>query len=288
MSKKYYVVWKGAKTGVFDNWSTVQSLTSGRADAQFMGFPSAAEAETAFQSTYTKALMKRSLKTPPRIGADYPAAAKTANSTQNSVQSSIQNKGSTSGKVAGITVRSDREINKADIDIYCDGACSPNPGKSGTGVAVYHSGEIHSLWYGAFDANGTNNTAELIGMLQAFKLAKAYIKANASAPKSIQVLSDSKYSIDSITKWATGWKNKGWKKANGEAIKNPELVKTCYSIYQEIKKKISITHVKGHANIEGNELADRMAVLARTTHEVNFLQYQKTINIREILALEPD
>jgi len=275
MSKKYYVVWKGVKTGVFDNWSTVQSVTSGRADAQFMGFPSKTEAEAAFQSTYTKALTQRSLKTPPRTGGDYPAAAKTA--------SSSASRATSSAKPAGSTVRSDREVNKSNIDIYCDGACSPNPGKSGTGVAVYHQGEIHSLWYGAYNANGTNNTAELIGMLQAFKLAQAYIKANPG--KTIQVLSDSKYSIDSITKWATGWKNKGWKKANGEVIKNPELVKTCYTLYQEIKKHISITHVKGHANIEGNELADRMAVLARTSRETGFIQYEKSINISEILAM---
>lgn len=276
MSKKYYVVWKGAQTGVFDNWTTVQSVTSGRADAQFMGFPSQAEAQTAFQTTYTKALMQRSLKTPPRTGSAYPAAEKTSNATAS--------KSTSAGKVAGATIRSEREINKADIDIYCDGACSPNPGKSGTGVAVYHQGKINSLWFGAFDANGTNNTAELIGMLQAFKLAKAYINANPD--KTIQVLSDSKYSIDSITKWATGWKNKGWKKASGEPIKNPELVKACYTLYQEIKKQIVVSHVKGHANIEGNELADRMAVRARTSREKGFVQYQEEINIREILALE--
>jgi len=274
MSKKYYVVWKGAKTGVFDNWTTVQSITSGRPDAQFMGFPSQAEAQAAFQSTYTKALTQRSLKTPPRNGSDYPAAAKTASSTRST----------SSGKPSGGTIRSEREIAKSDIDIYCDGACSPNPGKSGTGVAVYHQGKIHSLWYGAYNANGTNNTAELIGMLQAFKLAKAYIDKNPD--KTIQVLSDSKYSIDSITKWATGWKNKGWKKANGEVIKNPELVKACYTIYQEIKRNISISHVKGHANIEGNELSDRMAVLARMSKETDFIQYQESINIRDILAME--
>jgi ribonuclease HI len=278
MSKKYYVVWKGSKTGVFDNWTTVQSVTSGRADAQFMGFPSQAEAEAAFKSTYTKALTQRSLKTPPRTGTEYPAAAKTASSSSSRATSST--------KPAGSTVRSDREVTQSNIDIYCDGACSPNPGKSGTGVAVYHQGEISSLWYGAYNANGTNNTAELIGMLQAFKLAKAYIDTNPN--KTIQVLSDSKYSIDSITKWATGWKNKGWKKANGEAIKNPELVKACYTLYQEIKKQISITHVKGHANIEGNELADRMAVLARTSQEIGFIKYEKNINIREILATESD
>ena len=61
MSKKYYVVWKGAKTGVFEQWNDVKNHTQGRADAQYMGFPSKAEAEAAFQSTYTKALTKRSM-----------------------------------------------------------------------------------------------------------------------------------------------------------------------------------------------------------------------------------
>jgi ribonuclease HI len=98
-------------------------------------------------------------------------------------------------------------------------------------------------------------------------------------------LSDSKYSIDSITKWAAGWQRKGWKKANGEAIKNPELVKACYALYQEIKAQLTITHVKGHANIEGNELSDRMAVLARMKQTANFVQYTDTINIKDILAM---
>jgi ribonuclease HI len=48
MSKKFYVVWKGAKTGVFSTWAEVQNYTQGRSDAQFMGFPSKVEAEAAF------------------------------------------------------------------------------------------------------------------------------------------------------------------------------------------------------------------------------------------------
>ena len=61
MSKKYYVVWKGVKTGVFSVWSEVKANIDGRSDAQYMGFPSEQEARQAFASTYTKALMKRSL-----------------------------------------------------------------------------------------------------------------------------------------------------------------------------------------------------------------------------------
>ncbi|GHE98467.1 ribonuclease H family protein [Thalassotalea profundi] len=253
MAKKYYVIWKGKETGIFDNWGTVQALTAGRSDAQFMGFPSKKEAEAAFKESYTKALMNRSKS---------------------------NNSSSTTSRATASTSLS--PAIKADIQIYCDGACSPNPGKSGTGVAVYQHQKLTELWYGLYNENGTNNTAELNGMLAAFKLAKQYL----STHESVQVLSDSKYSIDSITKWAAGWKNKGWKKANGEAIKNPELVQACFALYQELKNKITISHVKGHANNEGNELSDRMAVYARMQKEVELVRFTETLDIKTILAME--
>ncbi|MGB1197395.1 MAG: ribonuclease H family protein [Thalassotalea sp.] len=255
MAKKFYVVWKGEKTGVFDDWGTVQRLTAGRSDAQFMGFPSKAEAESAFKASYTKALMNRS-----KNGTGSSTAKRTSSLGNAPVAPAI----------------------KADVQIYCDGACSPNPGKSGTGVAVYQQKKLTDLWYGLYNANGTNNTAELNGLLASFKLAKQYLATN----EHVQILSDSKYSIDSITKWASGWKNKGWKKANGEAIKNPELVQACYTLYLEIKSKITVSHVKGHANNEGNELSDRMAVHARKQKELGLVRYTDTLDIRTILAME--
>jgi len=257
MAKKYYVVWKGLKTGVFDNWPAAQKNTAGRADAQFMGFPTKEEAEQAFASTYTKALMKRSMS----------KSGNTSSATLNKPE-----------KVSLLN----NNKSKTQISIYCDGACSPNPGKSGTGVAVYEENILTQLWCGLFEPNGTNNTAELNGMLEAFKLAVPFIKNG----KTVNVLSDSKYSIDSITKWAQGWQKKGWKKANGEAIKNPELVKACFELYQQIKTNVVISHVKGHANIEGNELADRMAVIARKKRIDGFEKYLETMDIKTILAME--
>jgi len=263
MSKKFYVVWKGAKTGVFSTWSEVQSHTQGRADAQFMGFPSKEEAENAFVSTYTKALMKRSLAN--KGSSTSKPTTKKTNTTN------------TSNK----TVSATSTVN-AEIQIYCDGACSPNPGKSGTGLAVYQQGKISALYYGLYQANGTNNTAELNGLLYAFKLAKKYL----SKVEKVQVLSDSKYSIDCITKWAKGWQAKGWTRGKGEEIKNLALIKECFSLYQEIKTQLVISHVKGHANIEGNELSDRMAVLARVQQQETLIKYQGELDIKTILAME--
>lgn len=257
MSKKYYVVWKGAKTGVFDNWAIVQSLTSGRADAQFMGFPSKQEAEKAFSESYTKALMNRSKSKPANT-----SSTKKSTNTRSFANTTMSR-------------------NEADINIYCDGACSPNPGKSGTGMAVYHRDDIKELWYGLHQNMGTNNTAELNGMLEAFRYAKPFIENR----QSVQVLSDSKYSIDCITKWAKGWKNKGWTRGKGEEIKNLEIIKECFALYESLKHALVITHVKGHANIEGNELSDRMAVLARMNKETSFVKYNHNIVIADILAM---
>ncbi|MEW6995665.1 ribonuclease H family protein [Colwelliaceae bacterium MEBiC 14330] len=265
MSKKFYVIWKGAQTGIFTTWPEVQQHTAGRSDAQYMGFTSQTEAEQAFASTYTKALMKRSLKK----GASTATAHTKANTKKQSKR-----------------LNADKKNNNgvSDIEIYCDGACSPNPGKSGTGLAVYESGQLSSLYYGLYQKNGTNNTAELNGMLCAFQLAEHFIKKDSE--KSICILSDSKYSIDCITKWAKGWQAKGWKRGKGEEIKNLALVQQCYARYQTIETKISIRHVKGHANIEGNELSDRMAVYARKQQQESMVRYTEAININAILAME--
>ena len=117
--------------------------------------------------------------------------------------------------------------------------------------------ELTELWYGLYQQVGTNNTAELHGLKQAFILAKEKLKAGLS----VAIYCDSKYSIDCITKWATGWEKKGWTKSGGE-IKNLDIIKPAYALYQELASQITIYHVNGHVGIEGNELADRMSIVA--------------------------
>ena len=136
------------------------------------------------------------------------------------------------------------------IEIYCDGACKGNPGKSGSGLAIYEKKDKPILLFGDFNNYGTNNTAELNALYKALLISKDYTKSI--------IKTDSKYSIDSITKWAYNWKKANWTKKGGE-IKNLEIIKKSHNLYEEIKKNVSIEYVKGHAGIEGNELADRMA-----------------------------
>lgn len=150
-------------------------------------------------------------------------------------------------------VKTENTKNDGSLSIYCDGACSGNPGEAGSGLAVYSTDSNPVLYHGAYVKNGTNNIAELNALFKALKLCES----NPNHQNTI--FSDSKYSIDCICTWAYGWKAKGWTKKSGE-IKNLELIKEAHFLYEKIKDNITIKHVKGHAGIEGNELADRMAV----------------------------
>jgi len=50
--KKYYVVWKGRKTGIFTAWAECEAQVKGFVGAEYKAFGSLKEAETAFQSKY--------------------------------------------------------------------------------------------------------------------------------------------------------------------------------------------------------------------------------------------
>ena len=167
------------------------------------------------------------------------------------------------------------KINK--IEIYCDGACLNNPGKAGSGLSIYINDDNPILLYGQYVKEGTNNIAELNALHKALCLTQKYKGAN------ITILSDSRYSIDCISKWAYSWKSKAWTKKGGE-IKNLNIIKKAHELYDDIKDKIDLKHVKAHCGIEGNELADRMAMMAIKSQNKEYKKYvYKDIN--EVLQL---
>ena len=260
MAKKYYVVWKGRTPGIFTTWNECKTQVDGFAGARYKSFPTLGEAESA-------------------LGGK---ASSASSSTSTSGSSSTKPSAAGKPKKAKVPPLSQQQITDMpfDIKIFTDGACEPNPGEAGTGLAVYLKNELTELWYGLYQPMGTNNTAELQGLKQALILAKEKLQAGLS----IAIYCDSKYSIDCITKWASGWEKKGWTKSGGE-IKNLDIIKPAYALYQELASQITIYHVNGHVGIEGNELADRMSIVAISSKEKNLSRYSETDDLTEILAL---
>ena len=209
MAKKFYVIWVGREPGIYTDWPTAQKQIIKFSGAKYKSFPTKAEAEAAFSG-----------------GTVSSAGKPSSNSSKNT------NKGN---NLSAPPI-------KTDVVIYCDGGCDPNPGKAGSGVAVYQNDQLIQLWYGVYNPNGTNNTAELNALFYSLQLAQHATKQGLSA----QILCDSMYSIQCIRDWAEGWEKNGWKKKTGE-IKNLEIIKLAYALYNEIKDTVLLSHVKAHA-----------------------------------------
>jgi ribonuclease HI len=242
MAKKFYVIWVGREPGIYTDWPTAQKQVIKFAGAKYKSFPTKAEADAAFTDGSVSSV---------------------------ATSSASQGLSKTSGLKKSGNNLSAPPI-KTDVVIYCDGGCEPNPGKAGSGVAVYQNDALIQLWYGIYNPNGTNNTAELNALFYSLQLAQHATQQGLSA----QILCDSMYSIQCIRDWAAGWEKNGWKKKTGE-IKNLEIIKQAYVLYNEIKDKVLLSHVKAHAGTEGNELADRMTMVAVERKDLGWVQYGK-------------
>jgi len=138
------------------------------------------------------------------------------------------------------------------ISVYTDGACEEN-GRRGAraGIGVYwgpnHRFNVSEPLLG----RQTNNRAEIHAAIRAIRQAKS------EGLPGINVHTDSKFMIKSITEWIQKWKRNGWKLSTGSPVINRED----FEELEEAKKGIIVrwVYVKGHAGHAGNEAADQLA-----------------------------
>lgn len=135
------------------------------------------------------------------------------------------------------------------VTIYTDGACSGNPGPGGWGAILESGGQKKELSGG--EAHTTNNRMELTAVIEALAALKR--------PCEVELVTDSKYVVDGITKgWAKGWRAKGWKKGDGKPALNPDLWERLLNLLDE--HQVAFRWVKGHAGHPQNERCDELAV----------------------------
>lgn len=137
------------------------------------------------------------------------------------------------------------------VTIYTDGACSGNPGPGGWGAILEFNGVCRELSGG--EKQTTNNRMELLGVINALEA--------LNEPCSVHLFTDSQYISNAINqKWLENWKKRGWKRKEGE-LKNPDLWQRLDALLAT--HEVKITWVKGHAENEGNNRCDELAVAER-------------------------
>lgn len=137
MRRKFYVVWEGRATGVFDSWEECKLMTEGYPGAKFKSYNSQEEAVEAFRGDPASELdILKAIANQPQQRPDYSKFPE---------------------------IRQDA--------LAVDAACSHNPGPVEyrgvwvrTGELIFHAGP--------FD-NGTNNIGEYLALVHGLALLKA-------------------------------------------------------------------------------------------------------------------
>ncbi len=132
--------------------------------------------------------------------------------------------------------------------VFTDGSATPNPGQGGWGVVWVDNGAIVSQTHG-HDPHTTNNRMELRALIEAFRM----LPVDAA----VDVLTDSRLCVDTITKWAPGWERKGWKRKSGP-IKNLDLVQKLLALYRA-HPTCTLRWIAAHSGHRWNEYADSLA-----------------------------
>jgi ribonuclease HI len=78
------------------------------------------------------------------------------------------------------------------------------------------------------------------------------------------IYSDSRYALDCVTKWALGWKARGWIKADKKPIMHLDLIEPMFELWSTLRHRVTLEHVAAHtgktdAASRGNAVADELA-----------------------------
>lgn len=134
-----------------------------------------------------------------------------------------------------------------EVEIFCDGACSGNPGPGGHGTILRCRGVEKEL--SGYSPETTNNRMELQAAISGLSQLKR--------PCSVTVVSDSQYLVKGMTEWLEGWQRKNWLNSKKEPVFNRDLWEQLLALSKT--HSIQWQWVRGHDGHAENERCDELA-----------------------------
>lgn len=136
------------------------------------------------------------------------------------------------------------------IEIFCDGACSGNPGPGGYGAILRAGESVKEISGAALDT--TNNRMELTAAITALEA--------LTRPCRVVLTTDSQYLVKGMKEWLGGWIRKGWVNSRKDPVLNRDLWEQLHTLSQ--RHSIDWQWVKGHSGHPENERCDELARVA--------------------------
>lgn len=282
----FYVVKIGRQPGIYESWTEAEKHVTGYSGAKYKSFKTMLEAE-AWLSDGSKVKQANPIKIVAPIITNKavikPEESESMIKTLNkeSMFTYDCRKLNIHSIIYAITENTTKILPSTwteydnTLYVFTDGSYKKSTNKAGTGIYFGEYGVSIKLPDGF-----TNNQAELIGVLYALQQIILTIDTLLKDAKPVVVISDSMYCINTVTKWMKAWEKNNWKKANGEAILNPEIIRAISTLWQWINKrvasssmhkKIKFEHQNSHTNApshkqsreyilwHGNHMADMLA-----------------------------
>ena len=153
------------------------------------------------------------------------------------------------------------------VRIFCDGACSPNPGIGGWGVVLISDAPPARKELSGAEPATTNNRMELVAAIRGLEALKRACE--------VEVSTDSKYVHNAFAKgWLDRWRSNGWRTAEKKPVQNDDL----WRVLLELRgiHQIRWRWVRGHAADVANNRADALAVEARLRLAATLLPRRET------------
>ena len=145
-------------------------------------------------------------------------------------------------------------MERKNVTIYTDGACSGNPGNGGWGTILMYNNHKKELSGG--EKNTTNNRMELLAAIKGLELLKE--------PCNVTLYSDSAYMVNAFLQdWVGNWKQNNFRGSDKKEIKNLDLWKRLLELTET--HNVTFIKVKGHADNEFNNRCDFLATSAIET-----------------------
>ncbi|MEY4808231.1 MAG: hypothetical protein RLZZ206_2620, partial [Cyanobacteriota bacterium] len=135
----------------------------------------------------------------------------------------------------------------------CDGACRVSTGAGGWGYLI-RLADGRVIEQGGHHPETTNNRMEMTAALELLLA----LKRLELPTEGLRIKTDSRYLLDGLTRWLSGWKRRGWRTAEGEPVKNRDLWELLEQAAAALPE-VSFVWVKGHNGDPDNEAADRIA-----------------------------
>lgn len=255
----YYAVKRGTNIGIYTSWDECKKQVIGFSGALYKKFDNINDARNYLVFTNTKKSKTKKEKEKSKL-KEIISAKKAAKllkkgtiilqtSTHNNLKIKINKLEKKSPNLKSVSNKYHPDfwnVYRKKYYLFTDGSFKTNTKKSG--YAIYLGEKATNIQE---DMKGaTNNYCELKSILVSLEIIKKYINF---IKYPIVIVSDSEYSIKSITEWMKNWKNNNWMTSSNKPPANLDLLKKIdklmiYLNEQAIKKdiKFSFLHQNSH------------------------------------------